>query len=419
MIATAKVASLWRPLTSDRLAAPHAIAIVRWLFYGFVFSLPFETVGKGMLEPPTIMGALLLVGLLLQPGLLLRWPPKGFWCFVAFLYLFAVLAVLEPQKYRALMIHDVVLLAQLTLLCWIGYNLMREERIARQALLALAFGCALLAILQISGMATSAVEPDEPVVRLTAFGFHPNNLARILSLGLLALVGLAMMRGRMSWRSALVAIPLAIVIALALIQTGSRGGLIALGAGLITLMLGGATLREKLRNLGILLIALIFLSIATWQSEVMSSRFENTLEEGDLARRELIYPNSWEMIKEKPFAGWGPISGSYELGRRLAHPEELTKNPHNLIFYALIATGVVGTVPLLAGVGVALGSAWKARRKAHRLLPAAMIVSVLVANMSSLWLFNKLHWLVMAYALASIHFAKHARQLGTRTASTI
>ena len=32
-----------------------------------------------------------------------------------------------------------------------------------------------------------------------------------------------------------------------------------------------------------------------------------------------------------------------------------------------------------------------------------MIVAVLVANMSGLWLFNKLHWLVMAYALASVY----------------
>jgi hypothetical protein len=29
---------------------------------------------------------------------------------------------------------------------------------------------------------------------------------------------------------------------------------------------------------------------------------------------------------------------------------------------------------------------------------------VLVANMSGVWLFNKLHWLVIAYALASVHY---------------
>src|SRR5215203_1208799 len=55
------------------------LPVIRWVFYAFVFSLPFETVNSCFLEPPTILGGLLLATTLLQPGLFLRWPPRAFW----------------------------------------------------------------------------------------------------------------------------------------------------------------------------------------------------------------------------------------------------------------------------------------------------------------------------------------------------
>src|SRR3712207_128848 len=116
-------------------------------------SLPFETVGEGLLEPPTIIGALLLASTLLQPGLFLRWPPAGAWCFAAYFYLFVTLGVLEPSEYRAELWRSVFLLAQLLTLCWIAYCLMRDPRVAERALLALAAACVLLALLQVAGVA--------------------------------------------------------------------------------------------------------------------------------------------------------------------------------------------------------------------------------------------------------------------------
>ena len=382
---------------------PRAITIVRWLFYAFILSLPFETVGKGVLEPPTIMGGLLLASTLLQPGLFLRWPTRGFWCFIIYLYLFVTLGVLEPSRYRGLLIQEAFLLAQLTILSWIGLNLMRDEEVARKALLSLGVGCALLALLQITGVAGSAVASDETITRVTAFGFHPNNLARILALGLIVVVGLSYRRGKLTGFALLIGSPIVVLIGVALIQTGSRGGLIALGAGLMTFALNGRSLRSRILNVSALFCVIGFLALAAWQSDVMGSRFEDTLEDGDLARRELIYPTAWQMFMEKPLLGWGPIASTYELGMRLGHPEENTKNPHNLGLFAIVSTGMAGALPLFAGILLATWAAWKARHGAHGALPLAMIVAVLVANMSSLWLFNKLHWLVMAYALASVH----------------
>lgn len=385
-----------------------AITIVRWLFYAFILSLPFETVGKGFLEPPTVLGGLLLASTLLQPSLFLRWPPKGFWCFIIYFYLFVTVGVLEPSQYRSMVAHDVFLLVQLIVLCWIGFNLMRDERIARNAVLTLGIGCAILALLQITGVASNPVDDEETIVRVTAFGFHPNNLARILALGAIAVVGLTYRRGKFTKGAILIATPIVALIGIALIQTGSRGGLIALAAGLTTFTLSGRSLQSKVLTAGALLVVIGVLALSAWQSDVMGSRFEDTLEDGDLARRDLIYPNTWQMFKEKPLLGWGPVASTYELGMRLGHPEENAKNPHNLGLFAIVSTGLVGALPLFAGIVLAAWSGWRGRHGPHGMLPLATITTVLVANMSSLWLFNKLHWLVMAYALASSYYGVYS-----------
>jgi O-antigen ligase len=302
-------------------------------------------------------------------------------------------------------VHDATVLFQLTVLAWLAFNLMRDKATAENALLALAIACTVLALLQLFGVANSAVDPKGTVVRAAALGFHPNHLARILVLGILAFVGILFARKQNMTRRLLIASPFIVVLAAVLIQTGSRGAILALGAALMTFALRKGSLKKKAFHVFGLLLLLGLLALAAIQSDVMRSRFEETIEEGDLARRELIYPTAWQMFKEKPLLGWGSVTSVYELGMRLGHPEEETKNPHNLILYGLVTSGVLGSFPLFLGIALAAFSAWKARHGAHGMLPLAMVIAVLAANMSGVWLFNKLHWLVMAYALASVHYA--------------
>jgi O-antigen ligase len=377
--------------------------LIRWLFYAFVFLLPYETAGEGWLEPTTILGALLLLSTLLQPGLFLRWPSKGYWCFFIYLYIFAALSATEPSALRSLTVLNVFLLTQLTILGWIALSVMRDEKVAERALVSFAAGCALLALLQLTGIAGRPVDDQAVIIRITAFGFHPNNLARILMLGLLALIGLTFGRPQSLFRPSIICLPFIALIVAALLQTGSRGALLALTSGLMTLILRKGDAWVKVRNACGLLVLLGLFVFAVSQSDIMSARFENTIEQGDVARRDLIYPAAWQMFLEKPLLGWGPINSTFELGTRLGHLDEETKNPHNLILFGLVSTGLIGAMPLFVGIGLASHKAWKSRHGVQGILPLAMIVAVFVANMSGLWLFNKLHWLVMAYALASVY----------------
>lgn len=384
----------------------HPIRIIRWLFYLFIFSLPFETVGEsiGLIEPPTVVLGILILSILLQPRLFLRWPPKAFWCFIVYIYLFVAWGLTEPAVFRSLFIHDATVLIQLTVLSWLAFNIMRDRETALRGLLALAIACSLLGVMQLSGMAHSTIEAKGSVVRAAAFGLHPNHLARIIVLGMLALVGTLYARQQRSTRLVLIISSCLVMLAAVLLDTGSRGAILALGLALLTFAFRKGSLKKKTLNILGLLLLLGILAFAAFQSDVMRSRFEETIEDGDLARRELIYPTAWGMFKERPLLGWGPVTSVYELGMRLGHPEEEVKNPHNLILYGIVTSGLLGSFPLFLGIGLAVGAAWKARSGPHGMLPLAMVIAVLAANMSGVWLFNKLHWLVMAYAVASLYY---------------
>ena len=149
-----------------------------------------------------------------------------------------------------------------------------------------------------------------------------------------------------------------------------------------------------------------------FQSPIMRERFEKA-EEGNLAGREEIFPAAWEMFRQQPLLGWGPISNRYELNSRLRRPQDdSTRDTHNLVLELLTATGLVGAVFFFVGFGLCVASAWRARRGSQGILPLAMLAAVLAGNMSGNYLVYMPYWLVLAYALASASLIPAPRRPG-------
>jgi O-antigen ligase len=236
--------------------------------------------------------------------------------------------------------------------------------------------------------------------RTTVLGQNPNNLANNLALGLIALLGIIFIQNKgMLWLRYLLA-PLVIVIGTAIIRTGSRGGVMALGAGLAVLMLGGKTIWLRIRNVLAVLLAVGFLLWAI-NNSTMRARFEDA-SEGRMTGRENIYPTAWDMFTEKPITGWGPADNTYELGSRIPHrPQDKTRDFHNLPLSIMTSTGILGSFPLFTCLALCVIAGWKARHGPQGILPLAMAVTVLGVNTGGDWSASKLDWLVMAYAVAS------------------
>jgi O-antigen ligase len=261
--------------------------------------------------------------------------------------------------------------------------------------------------MQLLGVAATQWEFYGAGSRTSVLGQNPNNMANNISLGLVALMGFAFGRNKTSPWAKYVAAPLAVIMVGAIIDTGSRGALLALGIGFAAFAIRGKTLWAKAKSLVIVLAVLGGLVLAVLLTPSLVSRYEQTLNGNDMSGRENIFPTAWGMFKEKPFIGWGPIDNMYELGRRLqityggpVGPDG-SKDTHNMLLEILTSTGLFGAVPILTCVILCLLAAWRARRGPRGALPIVMVITVILINMSGDWVASKLDWLMMACALAS------------------
>lgn len=388
--------------------------LVRWAFYVFMFSLPFEWPARSIpVEVTTLTGMAFLVATLIQPRACFARRPTALWWFGAALYLYWVSFVVAGAAYPNDAVKAFALRVQLVLVFWAAYNLMRDERIATRALLTFGLACVVLAALSVGG----AVHLDEEWVkksgRVTLFGQNPNRAGLILGLGALALVGLTYGRDRKVLRPRLLVWPMLALIGFAIVKTGSRGSLLAVTVGLWTFAVGGRSIVMKVRNAVVAALVIAFLAGVAWQQPLTRKRFQQA-QAGNLAGRERIFPAAWGLFRERPLLGWGPGQNKYELARRLPEEFRTWRDTHNLVLELLTSTGVLGTIPFLAGMGLCVWGAWTARRGKHGMLPLAMSAALLIANMSGNGIALKLLWIVLAYgaATASLLAPQRAPPLG-------
>ena len=293
--------------------------IIRYAYYAFIASLPFEAadigVDRSVASLSKIFGYTFMMVTLLQPHLCFKSPPKAFWCFAIHLCIVALMGVMQEPLFYSEIITQIFTQTQLLVLFWISYNLIQYEGIGKGTLGALAVSCFVLAVLQVLGV-TSATSSG----RVSAFGTNPNAIAGVLSIGLLALVGFAYGQKNIDIKVRRLAWLSFGVVAAAIILTGSRGAMIALVVGLMAFLLQGRSLATKLKAGLIVLVCISSLVWASYQIEAIRLRWESTFYQGDVAGRERIFKAGWELFQEQPLIGWGPVSCWYELGARLGQP---------------------------------------------------------------------------------------------------
>jgi O-antigen ligase len=376
--------------------------LLQGALYLLVASIPFEYPERTIpLEIPTLTGAIFLLGTLLHPSRCYgRLPAPALW-FGAYLAAFLISIVVGQAEYAAAALSEFVVVLQGVLVFLAAGNLMRDEKVARRALLTLVAACSIRAALPFLGLGrtTSAVWTGGE--RISALGQNANSAAMIMGAGLVVLVGLTLVRRRKSTATLLLAGALGVLLGLAVLETGSRGGFVALLGGLMVIALGADTWQHRLRNGVIAVLAVSLLAVATLRLPVMKNRLIDTAMTGNLAGREQLYPALWKMFLEKPVTGWGPIANTYELALRIGERERPKRAAHNVVLELLTAGGLMMALPFLLGALLSVRSAWQARGGSHGVLPLALFCSLFLANMSGDWIESKLLWLVLAYAFAS------------------
>lgn len=375
--------------------------LLQYVFYTFIFSIPLEIlsqnygVGSNEFTVTRMIGVGLILAALNEFQICFSRVPVAFWWFVVYQLAYLLLGVLQEVNDAWSFVPRVLTRIQLLLLFLIVYNLILDKRTGERTLLVLIISCAALGILMLSGIATDV----DAGGRISVVGANPNELGMVLSLGVIALIGYAFNgRGRGFVTRALTWASFGLLSA-AIVSTGSRGALVALVSGILAwgLLFGS---RRQYSRYTVLLVAVVSIGILlsiVYSSDTAMTRWDSALQKGNTAGRDKIFPASWQMFLERPLIGWGPVNYGFELGSRTG---KSYRGAHNLYLYVLIETGLAGAIPFFGALWLCLKNAWHNRQGPYGVSPLALLVVVLIANLSGDWLDRKLFWVVLAYALA-------------------
>ena len=389
----------------SRFAARRA---VEWLYYAFIVSIPVETLiyfqrdsenPDSSISVSRVVGVALLAAAAVQWKRCLRRMPAGFWLAASYAMAYAASALWVPGSQMPAFTESLSTLLQMTALFLISLNLLADAEFRKTALRVFGWWTAAVALLMLLGV--FGVQLDEESRRSVA-SQDPNVAAALFSLGALCIAGdeKLLARPRSLARAAL-SIAAVGVMALAVLRTGSRGGLLAFGTGFAALAVcGGGRTRAARAAVAALVLAL---AAGLVQREfalhtATAARLERSWDEGDTAGRREIYNEAWKMFLERPELGYGGANNRFVLGARLNYPD---RDTHNVFLAVLTEVGLVGGLGFFLALLWGLFSGWRGARRTGDALPFALLAAQLVIGSSITASKEKIFWIVLAAALAA------------------
>jgi O-antigen ligase len=374
--------------------------------YAFVASIPFETIGSNNGEgvSTTIswgLGILWAGVSMVDPRVKLRRCPPVLISLVVLTLIYYALSLMGDPTYRQLSNHFTILLLEMTLMTWliIG-NVSERPYLYGNIAWVFATSCALVSLLQLIGLEFATHVIDN--VRTAAIGEDPNTWCGKLAVGFVLAVGSASARKRLTIRLATMLAFICFTIILAVARSGSRTGSAALLAGFAVLVITSVrSQRGSLFSrilLGSLIVGVLVYSVQ--MSDLTVGRWQKTLNAGEMANREYLYPTVIGMIAAKPFFGWGPVASNAELCRETGACVGI-RSTENTFGWALTSLGLVGAAPFLYVIGLALRSAWRLRVTPLGWTPLGALTVVLVVSCGIEWYHVKVYWLIIALTVAA------------------
>jgi len=362
-----------------------------------VFTIPFDEVSS----LARIAGLLFFSTCLFYPRLCFRRPPQALWWFAGYVSVYVLNGLFIPEQFIYRFIERLQTLIQLLVFCWIGSTLLREEKMARHTLLTFSIATLFAATGMLLGL-PGFVETWGG--RMSTAGANPNGLAVLMGLTAQALIGFGIDQTLRNIWMRVTCMIMSFLPLMAMVYTGSRGGIIAFLTGVVVYALPYCGSKRKMVAVLGIAIAVVGVIYVVINDSVTLSRFERSYYTGATAHRDTIYAAAIEMISAEPLLGWGPIVFNYELMSRTQLGSRTGYkgiDAHNLFFHLLLEGGLFGTIPFLIGFGLCVQATWTARFCSLGLLPLVWLITMIVANISGTWLTAKIFWLVLALDLAS------------------
>lgn len=248
-----------------------------------------------------------------------------------------------------------------------------------------------------------------------------NRQANVYTLGLLTLLWLMIERTRTFrlWQMACL-IAGCVVLMVAALKTGSRGGFLTMIAGVGLLLLLEARKRNSSAYVffipPMLLIALAMIA----SNDLVIGRLIGTLNGQEDNSRIVIWENALQLLMNHPLVGNGPYFmerlGSYFWAGRIL-------NAHNGYLQVLLAFGIPVFLLWLGMVGSVLRRCWRVRQAPEGALLLSLMITMLLFGFTIDLAFDRFFWFVLVLAANVERYpAFLRRQLldgGTRHVTTV
>ena len=367
----------------------------------FVFAIPWEyslDLGEPLGNVARLAGLLLLMAAV--PAVLqakgLRAPGLLQWLVLALYLWFCLTAFWSIDQAETLL--KLRAFFQEMMVVWLVWEFAESPEDLRTLLRATVLGCWVLAALTLADFRSAAALVAEQV-RFAAYGQDPNDVARLLALGLPLAGLLAATEKRRS--ASLLAFAYLPVGFLAVLLTASRGGflaaLVAL-AGVAVVLLRGHRRAQRIS-----LFALPVFLAAVWlavPSDIFArlATISEQLRGGDLNQRLNIWSLGWRAFVYAPVFGSG--MGTFVAATGLSSID----TAHNTILAILVGGGLCGLFLCVAIVLVTVRAAFETGGRVRIAFGAALLswlVSAQVATVEE----SRFTWLLIALVALAARLA--------------
>lgn len=319
-----------------------------------------------------------------------------------FLIYFGVTAVLALGRYAMDREFDPMRIyfqyAQAFLLYLIFYDLCRDPHAARVLVLTFlgaTIALSLIANFGLGGVVGAAQAGRGGVAeRVGVLGMNLNYQAFLYAAGVIGVLCHGIARWpRFGWKDWLLAAG-ATSMLLALLRTGSRGGLVTLTVGVAAAL--ALQFRGRRWAAYALLVPVVLYGIgsAIMSSEVIRARIEDTLYGGDLGARDVLARGAFDMFKERPLTGAG-TDYIEELGARLGR-ERIAA--HNTYLQIACAFGLAGFLPWLAGLVATGFRLWRFRSNVWAVAMLVILIAMIAAMVPGNFAYGRFKWVFLALA---------------------
>ncbi len=353
-------------------------------------------------NPENVAGVLLAVSFaLLRFGRFRFWTGPG----KVFLLYFTTTALLTLGRYLTERQGDELRVyaqyAQAFLLYLIFFDLCRDPRAARAVIYTFVGSTMLLSLIAHLGIGgavgATAAGRGGVAERVGVLGMNLNYQAFLYAGAIIGLLCRGIVRwprfGGVDWALAVGGVSMLF----ALLQTGSRGGLLTLVAGVTAALV--LLFRGRRWAAYALLVPLLLYGIghAIMSSEVIRARVEATLGGEDLGMRDVLAREAFQMLKERPLTGWG-ANYIEELGARTGKPRIAA---HNTYLQVATSFGLLGFMPWVAGLVVTGLRLWRHRSGFWGATLLAIFAALLVAMVPGNYAYGRFAWIFLALAGAA------------------